>query len=119
MTAPTIISAPQGIDITDDSKDLIVSRTIARIKTLGLEIEYISVEDWFTPSSGNVSKTRAWSIFLAAGELQVVESQRMVESGYRYTARCNWTRDVVTTARIIPIQKEVYEALGMKWEDGN
>lgn len=118
MSAPTIISAPQGIDITDDSKDLIVSRTIARLQARGLDIEYLGVDDWAVPthSGTDVRKYRTWELSVtkdgkSLGEMLVRETWRAVQRGRKF--------EEVLCSRVLPNTKDIYDALGLKWNDGN
>ena len=116
--APVYINAPQGVTILDDSKDLIVSRTIARIKTHGLDVEYVGVDPWEAPraSGGNVTKYRTW-------ELSVVKGQKSVGSvSVRETYRTiEKNRELTETlcAGVVLDTKALHEALGVKWNDGN
>ena len=118
MTTPVYIDAPQGITILDDSKDLIVSRTLSRIQSHGLEVEYIGMDPWEVPrsSGGNVTKYRSWELSVVKGQKSI--GSVIVRETYRLIEK---NRELTETlcASVIIDTRALHEALGVKWNDGN
>lgn len=117
-----IVTTCDGVELVDDSVGKLFSRTVARLNAKGVGIDYIFVDEWHIPSSGDVTGSRTWTIDVCdekgerAGEIQVVETRRREVSGYRFTAPVNRSVNEVTRARVVLVERSVHELLGVDYE---